>query len=94
MKSKASAIEGIKLKIDPLMESRFTYYWKQLIPGSLGHSALETPLSQARYHSLFNTNPFCEKSPFIQEGSDWVETPAFRSINEDQEFTPMSDAVG
>lgn len=75
------------------MESRFTYYWKQLIPASLGHSALETPLNKARYQSLFNTNPFCEKSPFIQEDSDWVET-ASRSIDKDQELTPMSDAAG
>lgn len=49
------------------MSSRFTYFWKQLIPSELGSSDFDTPFEKASYRSIFLTGPLSEKSPLAQD---------------------------
>lgn len=49
------------------MSSRFTYFWKQLVPSNLGSPDFDAPFEKTSYLSMFSPDPLIER-PSFEEG--------------------------
>ena len=52
------------------MSSRFTYFWKQLVPSNLGSSDFNAPFEKASYLSMFSPDPLIERPFFAEKQSN------------------------